>query len=78
MLILLPFLQQYDCVALKRGPPDNTGKWSDEPCYKSSGYICQKNSGEFCITKLGIYITKIKINFLFNMLYVTVCLFVFR
>uniref|UniRef100_A0A8C3CSE1 C-type lectin domain-containing protein n=1 Tax=Cairina moschata TaxID=8855 RepID=A0A8C3CSE1_CAIMO len=34
----------YDCVALKRGPPDNTGKWSDEPCYKSSGYICQKNS----------------------------------
>uniref|UniRef100_A0A8B9BIN9 Macrophage mannose receptor 1 n=1 Tax=Anser brachyrhynchus TaxID=132585 RepID=A0A8B9BIN9_9AVES len=35
---------QYDCGALKRGPPDDTGKWSDEPCYKSSGYICQKNS----------------------------------
>ncbi|NXC39026.1 MRC1 protein, partial [Penelope pileata] len=35
---------QYDCVSLMRGHADDTGKWSDESCYKSSGYICQKNS----------------------------------
>uniref|UniRef100_A0A8C2SV90 Macrophage mannose receptor 1 n=1 Tax=Coturnix japonica TaxID=93934 RepID=A0A8C2SV90_COTJA len=34
---------QYDCVFLKRDYTD-IGKWSDESCYKSSGYICQKNS----------------------------------
>ncbi|NWV68571.1 MRC1 protein, partial [Malurus elegans] len=39
-----PLLQQFDCVSLKRGPPDDTGKWNDEECYKYKGYICQKNS----------------------------------
>ncbi|OXB67692.1 hypothetical protein ASZ78_015224, partial [Callipepla squamata] len=34
---------QYDCVSMKRDATD-TGKWSDEQCFKSSGYICQKNS----------------------------------
>ncbi|NWU97742.1 MRC1 protein, partial [Upupa epops] len=43
-VILFPVLQQFDCVSLKRGPADETGKWNDEPCYKSRGYICQKNS----------------------------------
>ncbi|NXG26234.1 MRC1 protein, partial [Grallaria varia] len=37
-------LQQFDCVSLKRGPADDLGKWKDEECYKSRGYICQKNS----------------------------------
>ncbi|KAJ7408294.1 hypothetical protein BTVI_60109 [Pitangus sulphuratus] len=37
-------LQQFDCVSLKRGPADDTGKWNDEECYKSRGFICQKNS----------------------------------
>nr|CCP50119.1 MRC1L-E [Gallus gallus] len=34
---------QYDCVSLKTDYTD-IGKWSDESCSKSSGYICQKNS----------------------------------
>ncbi|NXX93061.1 MRC1 protein, partial [Centropus bengalensis] len=37
-------LQQFDCVSLKRGPADDTGKWSNDECYKYRGYICQKNS----------------------------------
>ncbi|XP_027551485.1 macrophage mannose receptor 1-like isoform X1 [Neopelma chrysocephalum] len=37
-------LQQFDCVSLKRGPADDVGKWNDEECYKSRGFICQKNS----------------------------------
>ncbi|NXS55163.1 MRC1 protein, partial [Brachypteracias leptosomus] len=37
-------LQQFDCVSLKRGHADDTGKWNNEECYKSTGYICQKNS----------------------------------
>ncbi|NXS81839.1 MRC1 protein, partial [Erpornis zantholeuca] len=37
-------LLQFDCVTLKRGPADDTGKWNDEACYKSGGYICQKDS----------------------------------
>ncbi|KFV95226.1 Macrophage mannose receptor 1, partial [Eurypyga helias] len=37
-------LQQFDCVSLKRGHADDTGKWNNEECYKSRGYICQKNS----------------------------------
>ncbi|XP_009084157.3 macrophage mannose receptor 1-like isoform X1 [Serinus canaria] len=36
--------QQFDCVSLKRGPADDTGKWNNEECYKFRGYICQKNS----------------------------------
>ncbi|NWI51722.1 MRC1 protein, partial [Calyptomena viridis] len=36
--------QQFDCVSLKRGPADDTGKWNNEECYNSRGYICQKNS----------------------------------
>ncbi|KAM6281329.1 macrophage mannose receptor 1-like [Porphyrio hochstetteri] len=35
---------QFDCVSLKRGHADDTGKWNDEVCYASRGYICQKNS----------------------------------
>uniref|UniRef100_A0A8C3MZB8 Uncharacterized protein n=1 Tax=Geospiza parvula TaxID=87175 RepID=A0A8C3MZB8_GEOPR len=42
-----PYFQQFDCVSLKRGPADDTGKWNNEECYKYRGYICQKNSGEF-------------------------------
>lgn len=64
VLILFPLLQQFDCVSLKRGHADDTGKWDNDECYKSKGYICQKNSGEFCITNLEIYNTKTKINFL--------------
>uniref|UniRef100_A0A8C4UQS2 Macrophage mannose receptor 1-like n=1 Tax=Falco tinnunculus TaxID=100819 RepID=A0A8C4UQS2_FALTI len=37
-------LQQFDCVSLKRGHADDTGKWNNEECYASRGYICQKNS----------------------------------
>ncbi|KFP11519.1 Macrophage mannose receptor 1, partial [Egretta garzetta] len=37
-------LQQFDCVSLKRGHADDTGKWNNEQCYMSTGYICQKNS----------------------------------
>ncbi|NXM05193.1 MRC1 protein, partial [Tyrannus savana] len=37
-------LQQFDCVSLKRGPADDTGKWNNEECYNSRGFICQKNS----------------------------------
>ncbi|XP_074430634.1 macrophage mannose receptor 1-like isoform X5 [Larus michahellis] len=37
-------LQQFDCVSLKRGHADDTGKWNNEECYKYKGYICQKNS----------------------------------
>ncbi|NXD11888.1 MRC1 protein, partial [Nothocercus nigrocapillus] len=37
-------LLQFDCVSLKRGHVEDTGKWNDEPCYSSRGYICQKNS----------------------------------
>ncbi|NXV11484.1 MRC1 protein, partial [Cepphus grylle] len=37
-------LQQFDCVSLKKGHADDTGKWNNEECYKSKGYICQKNS----------------------------------
>ncbi|XP_008628096.1 PREDICTED: macrophage mannose receptor 1 isoform X1 [Corvus brachyrhynchos] len=37
-------LQQFDCVSLKRGPPDDTGKWNNEECFKYRGYICQKDS----------------------------------
>uniref|UniRef100_A0A8B9Q0T2 C-type lectin domain-containing protein n=1 Tax=Apteryx owenii TaxID=8824 RepID=A0A8B9Q0T2_APTOW len=29
---------------------DDTGKWSDEECYQSRRYICQKNSGESCFS----------------------------
>ncbi|NWI90584.1 MRC1 protein, partial [Pitta sordida] len=36
--------QQFDCVSLKRGPADDTGKWNNEECYHSRGYICQKKS----------------------------------
>ncbi|KAF2983566.1 hypothetical protein EK904_005759 [Melospiza melodia maxima] len=36
--------QQFDCVSLKRGPADDTGKWNNEECYKYRGYICQKSS----------------------------------
>ncbi|NXA13712.1 MRC1 protein, partial [Sapayoa aenigma] len=36
--------QQFDCVSLKRGPADDVGKWNNEECYRSRGYICQKNS----------------------------------
>ncbi|XP_008490918.2 macrophage mannose receptor 1-like [Calypte anna] len=35
---------QFDCVALKRGPAADIGKWSDEGCYEFVGHICQKNS----------------------------------
>uniref|UniRef100_A0A8C5J3A2 MRC1 protein n=1 Tax=Junco hyemalis TaxID=40217 RepID=A0A8C5J3A2_JUNHY len=34
----------FDCVSLKRGPADDTGKWNNEECYKYRGYICQKSS----------------------------------
>uniref|UniRef100_A0A8C3H2A9 Uncharacterized protein n=1 Tax=Corvus moneduloides TaxID=1196302 RepID=A0A8C3H2A9_CORMO len=34
----------FDCVSLKRGPPDDTGKWNNEECFKYRGYICQKDS----------------------------------
>ncbi|NXE05186.1 MRC1 protein, partial [Lophotis ruficrista] len=44
VLIFFPLLQQFDCVSLKRGHADDTGKWNNEECYKSRGYICQKNS----------------------------------
>ncbi|NWR94087.1 MRC1 protein, partial [Furnarius figulus] len=37
-------LHQFDCVSLKRGPADDIGKWNNEECYMSRGYICQKNS----------------------------------
>ncbi|NXJ75615.1 MRC1 protein, partial [Trogon melanurus] len=37
-------LQQFDCVSLKKGHADDTGKWHDVECFKSRGYICQKNS----------------------------------
>ncbi|KAM8810846.1 macrophage mannose receptor 1-like [Eudromia elegans] len=37
-------LLQFDCVSVKRGHVEDTGKWNDEPCYSSRGYICQKNS----------------------------------
>ncbi|NXE75187.1 MRC1 protein, partial [Cochlearius cochlearius] len=37
-------LLQFDCVSLKRGHADDTGKWNNEQCYTSTGYICQKNS----------------------------------
>ncbi|XP_064018341.1 macrophage mannose receptor 1-like [Pogoniulus pusillus] len=37
-------LQQSDCVALKKGPADDTGQWHDKGCYLPSGYICQKRS----------------------------------
>ncbi|XP_056340554.1 macrophage mannose receptor 1-like isoform X3 [Oenanthe melanoleuca] len=38
------YLQQFDCVSLKRGPADDTGKWNNEECYSYRGYICQKDS----------------------------------
>ncbi|NWY51314.1 MRC1 protein, partial [Chionis minor] len=44
LLIFCPLLQQFDCVSLKRGHADDTGKWNNEECYKYNGYICQKNS----------------------------------
>uniref|UniRef100_A0A803W7V7 Mannose receptor C-type 1 n=1 Tax=Ficedula albicollis TaxID=59894 RepID=A0A803W7V7_FICAL len=34
----------FDCVSLKRGPADDTGKWNNEECYSYRGYICQKDS----------------------------------
>ncbi|XP_064362040.1 LOW QUALITY PROTEIN: macrophage mannose receptor 1-like [Dromaius novaehollandiae] len=37
-------LQQFACVSLKKGHADDTGKWNDEECYQSRGYICQKNN----------------------------------
>ncbi|NXO00784.1 MRC1 protein, partial [Rhinopomastus cyanomelas] len=36
--------EQFDCVSLKRGPANDVGKWNDERCLNSRGYICQKNS----------------------------------
>ncbi|NXT81496.1 MRC1 protein, partial [Zapornia atra] len=44
VLTFFPLLQQFDCVSLKRGHADDTGKWNNEECYASRGYICQKNS----------------------------------
>ncbi|NWR28870.1 MRC1 protein, partial [Tachuris rubrigastra] len=38
------FLQQFDCVSLKRGPADDIGLWNNEECYRFRGFICQKNS----------------------------------
>uniref|UniRef100_A0A8C3EMJ1 Uncharacterized protein n=1 Tax=Corvus moneduloides TaxID=1196302 RepID=A0A8C3EMJ1_CORMO len=37
-------VEPFDCVSLKRGPPDDTGKWNNEECFKYRGYICQKDS----------------------------------
>ncbi|XP_074013154.1 macrophage mannose receptor 1-like [Numenius arquata] len=37
-------LQQFDCVSLKKGHSDDTGKWNNEECNKYKGFICQKNS----------------------------------
>uniref|UniRef100_A0A8C3QRN8 MRC1 protein n=1 Tax=Cyanoderma ruficeps TaxID=181631 RepID=A0A8C3QRN8_9PASS len=34
----------FDCVSLKRGPADDTGKWNNEGCHNYRGYICQKDS----------------------------------
>uniref|UniRef100_A0A8C5X0X2 MRC1 protein n=1 Tax=Malurus cyaneus samueli TaxID=2593467 RepID=A0A8C5X0X2_9PASS len=34
----------FDTLQPENGPPDDTGKWNDEECYKYKGYICQKNS----------------------------------
>lgn len=62
--IFFALLQQFDCVSLKRGPPDDTGKWNDEECFQYRGYICQKDSGEFCIVNLEIDNMRIKITFL--------------
>ncbi|NWS70861.1 MRC1 protein, partial [Crotophaga sulcirostris] len=44
VLTFFPLLQQFDCVSLKRGYADDTGKWNNEECFMSRGYICQKNS----------------------------------
>uniref|UniRef100_A0A8D0EN57 C-type lectin domain-containing protein n=1 Tax=Strix occidentalis caurina TaxID=311401 RepID=A0A8D0EN57_STROC len=37
-------VEPFDCVSLKRGHADDTGKWNNQECFKSTGYICQKNS----------------------------------
>lgn len=59
-----PYFQKYDCVSLKRGPADDTGKWNNEGCHNQRGYICQKNSGEFCIVNLENDNIRTKTNFL--------------
>uniref|UniRef100_A0A8D0EKF2 MRC1 protein n=1 Tax=Strix occidentalis caurina TaxID=311401 RepID=A0A8D0EKF2_STROC len=45
--VLYPSLHPEDGHNL--GHADDTGKWNNQECFKSTGYICQKNSGEFCI-----------------------------